>query len=617
VCGVVGIINFNQQKVDKNKLIYMNDILAHRGPDYGDVYIDNNIGLGHRRLSIIDLSSEANQPFQYQDSEYYIVYNGEVYNYLELRKELEKRGYSFRTTSDTEVVLASYIEWKEECFHKFNGMWSLAIYNIKSKELILCRDRYGVKPLYYYKDENKFLFASEKKAIILSDFVELKFDKKGIKTALKSPFDLEASGYTEFENVYNLLPGHMIKIKSDKVLLKRWYSLKDNISKNIPDTFEKRIEMFQELFENACILRLRSDVPIATSLSGGLDSSSIVAMLSKIDNSMHQTFVHSFKGTDLDETAFASIVAETTNTPMNTIKIDAEDISQNIDDIIYYFESIYGGMPDSAYRIYKAQKEQGFKISIDGHGADEMLGGYSWYLDELKKDTSFFNFQKKHEIREHKDEITLSKKFNNKESFIKYIFNKLPISFQKKIKDLVKQGNSNDYYTCLPPPLPNSWSFLKKKLYNDFSYTILPRILKNFDAMSMANSIEVRMPFLDYRLVEYVFSLPNDDLINKKWTKYILRKSMDDILDKRVNWRKDKIGFNSPVAEMMKNELKEWVENSIKSIEENEFGIDKEELKKEFKIKNLNNMNFGESLAFWKKINTVKLIKIYKERKNA
>lgn len=618
MCGIVGIINFNKHQVEKHKLIKMNNLLTHRGPDFGNVFTDKNIGLGHRRLSIIDLTNEANQPFQYQNSEYYIIYNGEVYNYIELREELQSLGYTFKSSSDTEVILASYIEWGTECFHKFNGMWALVIYNQKTQELLLCRDRFGVKPLYYYHDNEVFLFASEKKAIVLSDFINLEFDDKGIRTAIKNPFVLEASGYTEFKNIRNLLPGHLIKINNNKLTMQRWYCLKDYIKRDTPKSFIKRVEKFRELFQDACKLRLRSDVPIATSLSGGLDSSSVVATLSKVDSVKHKTFVHSFEGTALDETEFAKIVADTTNTPIEEVKIDKESISENIDHILYSFESIYGGMPDSAYRIYKAQKEQGYKISIDGHGADEMLGGYGWYLDEMQKDTSLFHFEKQREIKEHKEEIISNPKARQNQSLPRFIYNRLPNSVQSIIKAILKKEsvNGESLYTYKTDELPKEWSNLKKKLYHDFSYTILPRILKNFDSMSMANSIEVRMPFLDYRLVEYVFALQNEDLIDKKWTKYILRCSMDSILDDRVNWRKDKKGFNSPIAEMMANELKEWTLSSIESLESNSL-FDKVKLKQEFEQKILSNTNWGDSLEFWKKINTIKLMNIYKEKKYA
>jgi len=279
MCGIVGIVDFVNIAVDQFQLNYMNNLLKHRGPDCGDIFVDRNVGLAHRRLSIIDLSKEANQPMTYRDSNLWIIFNGEIYNYLELREELIKKGYQFNTQSDTEVILASFIEWGMDCFHKFNGMWALAIYNTKNQELLLCRDRFGVKPLYYYQDWQRLIFASEKKAIVLSDYVKLEFDYRGIKTAIRSPFQLEASGFSEFKNVKNLLPGHLAILKGNKLEISRWYKLEDHLDENIPASFNERAEKFKALFTDACKIRLRSEVPLATSLSGGLDSSSVVASI--------------------------------------------------------------------------------------------------------------------------------------------------------------------------------------------------------------------------------------------------------------------------------------------------------------------------------------------------
>jgi len=391
MCGIVGIINHDNHEIDSQKLRNMNDILMHRGPDFGDVFIDGNVGLGHRRLSIIDLSVEANQPMNYQGSDYWIVFNGEVYNYIELKKELIEKGYSFSTESDTEVVLASYIEWGEQCFHKFNGMWALAIYHANTDDLLLCRDRFGVKPLYYYKDEHQFLFASEKKAIVLSDFVSMEFDTEALKAVIKDPMAFESTGNTEFKYVKSLLPGHLLKVRKGSYEVSQWYCLMDHFDKEVPSTLETRCDKFKRILMDACQLRLRADVPIATSLSGGLDSSSIVAILSELDELKHEAFVHSFEGSFLDETKYAKIVADTTKTPLHDVSLQGQSIQDDIDEMLYYFEAVYGGMPDAPFRIYREQKKQGYKISVDGHGADEMLAGYGWYLDARLKDIPLYH----------------------------------------------------------------------------------------------------------------------------------------------------------------------------------------------------------------------------------
>ena len=581
MCGIVGIVDFANIAIDQFQLNYMNSLLHHRGPDCGDIFVDRNVGLAHRRLSIIDLSKEANQPMTYRDSNYWIIYNGEIYNYLELREELIQKGYLFHTQSDTEVILASFIEWGMDCFHKFNGMWALAIYNTKNQELLLCRDRFGVKPLYFYQDEKRLIFASEKKAIVLSDYVKLQFDYRGIKTAIRNPFQLEASGFSEFKNVKNLLPGHLAQLKGNKLKISRWYKLEDHLDKKIPSGFNERVDKFKTLFTDACKIRLRSDVPLATSLSGGLDSSSVVATISLVDKLKHKTFTHAFENTPLNEVEFAKIVADSTHTPLTIVKMDEENLEQKMDEIIYYLEAIYDGIPDAAFRIYEAQKSEGYKISIDGHGADEMLAGYDWYLSKYLGHTSP---------------------------------KKLLVSLKKLIKQMLNPLlQFRGIYPDARYTTPSRFSHLKQRLYEDFNYTILPRILKNFDAMSMANSVEVRMPFLDYRLVQYVFSLPDADLINEGWTKYILRCAMEGTLDERVNWRRDKIGFNSPVEKLLKEDLLSWTKKAIESSDNSLFN--KRVLQKEFATMISSSDNWIEWFGFWKKINALKLIEIYKKRK--
>ena len=613
MCGIVGVVNKDNRPVAAHSLHKMNDILIHRGPDSGGVFIDNNVGLGHRRLSIIDLTTQADQPMRYLDSPFWIAFNGEIYNYRELKDELENKGFAFRTNSDTEVALAAYISWGEDCFNKFNGMWGMAIYDTRTRKILISRDRFGVKPLYYYQDSEKILFASEKKAIALSDFYHLSFDAKGLSTAIFEPFVLEASGNTEFNGVLSLPPGHLMSITDGRVSVRKWWSLDESLDTEVPQTFQERTEKFRYLFEDACRLRLRSDVPIATSLSGGLDSSSVVATLAKIGRNKHRTYAHSFEGTALDETEYAKIVAETTSTPISYVGIGGEDVSQQIDTILYYFESVYGGMPDSPYRIYKQQREDGYKISIDGHGADEMLGGYGWYLDEALKDVPIYNLRRMKEILDLKKEITANVKSRAGVDLVRLVYHRLPESIKEVVRPKGAFQEMTDIYSAGAIKIPDNFSNLKRALFKDFTSTVLPRILKNFDSMSMANSVEVRMPFLDFRLVCYSFSLPDSDLIDSGWSKYILRNSMKDTLDTRVNWRKDKRGFNTPIAEILSNELRDWAIYTIRHHDGELFN--RKALEKEFNEKILHNKKWVDSLNFWKKLNAIRLVEIYKERK--
>lgn len=611
MCGIVGVVD-TAKNINDKELISFNDILKHRGPDSSDIIIKGHVGLGHNRLSILDLSDAAKQPMSDFLSGLHIVYNGEVFNYIELKEELKTFGYKFHTNSDTEVVLISYKHWGVNAFQKFNGMWAFAIYDEKKNEIILSRDRFGIKPLYYYFDGVKFLFASEKKAILLSSYIDkIAIDNDNFTLSLNDPFNFESTGNTEFKNLYNLQPGHYLVFSNNAIKeVVQWWNLLDNLIPIIPKSFKDRKEKFFELLKDSCRLRMRADVKITTSLSGGLDSSSIVTLLSKMDTLNYETFSHAFPNTFLDEIEFAKTVATKSNIKLHVVK--ERSLENDIDKILYHFESIYAGMPDAAYRIYEAQKNAGYKISIDGHGADELLGGYTHYLDLILEDTPTYNFLRLKMILQTKHELMRSKQFSWM-MFLKYYKNRI----KRKIKSLFlwntkKKAENNNF--------PKSWKFFRKRLFMDFSKTVLPRILKNFEMVSMANSIEVRTPFLDHRLVNYIFSLPDEDLLNNHYTKFILRKSMDNILDDSVNYRKDKIGFNSPIKELLSGELKYWVFDTIKYLDKTNSLVkelfNKVELLNEFEHEILcNHTNWNRCSLFWKKISAIRLIKILEEKK--
>lgn len=606
MCGIVGAINLSNKEIDRHKLKKMNEILSHRGPDGEGQFFVNNIGLGHTRLSIIDLSEAGHQPMTYFDSGYHITYNGEIYNYIELREELESLGYRFNTATDTEVILASYIQWGVESFHRFNGMWAFAIYNQNTRELILSRDRFGVKPLYYYRDDDFFLFASEKKAILLSEFIEYSIDMKKFNKSIEDPFLFESTGDTEFKNLYNLLPGRYLLMNSlGNINIVKWWELIDNIDQNVPKTFRGRVKKFSQLLEDSCKLRIRADVPRTTSLSGGLDSSSVVRLVSEFDTQKYEAFSHGFEEQMLDEMQYAEIVAKQSDVRLHKVYVD-DLIEKEIDNILYSFESIYAGMPDAAYRIYKEQKKAGYKISIDGHGADELLGGYIHYLDKILEDTPLYKPFRLKMIIDTKHNLIRSNEFNWSK-FFRYFRHRIGRSMKKR-DEMSPKEKQNIY--------PKHWKSFRKQLYIDFSQTMLPRILKNFEMVSMANSIEVRMPFLDHRLVSYVFGLPDTDLINHGYTKYILRKAMQDKLDDKVNFRKDKIGFNSPIRELLSGKLKKWAQETIEYLDKNSL-FDKEAVKMDYqKVVILGEGNWNDSLVLWKKIAAIRLIKMLNEKKD-
>lgn len=534
--GISGIINKKSNKIDEKNLYKMSSLLSHRGVDFNHVFIDGNFGSAYTELFIDEFNSNQQQIFVIEDKKFYITYDGNFYNYQEIKEELINKSIIFKTELVAEVVLAAYYAWGDSCFNKFNGEWALSIYSFTDQELLLCRDRFGIKPLYYYLDNNIFLYASEKKAIALSGFIDLNFNYKNIKLAIKDPFELELKSETEFTNIFSLKAAHILKIKNNNLEIFKWYNLEQNINTSTELDFNEKVKKFQELFVDSCKIRANTKSKVASSLSGGMDSSSIVSILSSFNIKNYKTYTHIFKNSYLDELKYAKIVANSSRVQLKEINFTTDELINEIDDILFYFESIYGGMPDSPYRIYKAQSKDGYKISIDGHGADEMLAGYPWHRD-----------------------------------------------------------NSSN---------------LKDKLLKDFTQTLLPRILKNFDSVASANSIEIRTPFLDYRLVEFIFSLNDDDILFDGWSKYILRKSMEGKLDSRISWRKDKIGFNSPVDALLKNELKDWVLKSIENFSDKNLEFQGKDLKNEFLVAIKENKSLGKE--FWKKINAIKLIEIFR-----
>lgn len=618
----------------------MTDALSHRGPDDEGQYSDESTGtgLGHRRLSIIDLSPSGHQPMTYRDSRLWIVFNGEIYNFLEIRRELETKGHSFVSDSDTEVILAAYTEWATDCFSLFNGMWAVAIYDEKKGDLFLCRDRYGIKPLYYYTDNRQLIFGSEYKSFLaIAGKIGLKWDARALKTSLISAFQLESSGHTLFENVYNLLPGHYLKINESGIEMSRWWNTLDHLVE-CPRSLDDQAALFRDLFIDSCRLRLRSDVPVGTSLSGGLDSSSVLAAVSLLGNQRgraersaedwQRTFIHTFDGTALDEKHYADMVADSVGAKKIYVSAEPEDFCRHVDDVLYSFESIYEGMPDSAWRVYQAQRKNGVVVSLDGHGADEALGGYNWYLSSAMENRPVLSRSYWSLLRQQKEMYGTSVP---PLFALKAILRSIPLARQAyrwaarsvTVNPLVPDFMSRAARKIEPYPevissLPDGFGALNSVLYQDFHHLILPRILKNFDTVSMAHGVEVRMPFMDYRLVNYIFSLPGQSKIGGGYSKLVLRQAMAGLLPEEIRLRKTKIGFNSPLPDWLKGILRPWVEDVLGSESPLRGLIDMGKLGEYYSAKvATGKIGWDEGLTFWKYLNALRLTKIMNGVKGA
>lgn len=557
MCGINGFTWADEELIRK-----MNLAIRHRGPDDEGIYVDKNISLGHVRLAVIDLSPKGHQPMKYEKDgkEVWIVFNGEIYNFKEIRKELGERGYSFNSNTDTEVILASYLEWGFDCVKKFNGMWAFAIYDRAENILFLSRDRFGIKPLYYYYDNN-LIFSSEIKGLLVHSIERQPNDAVVFDFLYYNLLDHTED--TFFEGIKRLMPGHnaVFNFTTRKLRVWRYYDLEKRIKDNKENPNPKRL---RELFFNAVKRRLIADVPVGSCLSGGLDSSSIVCVMRQLEPKIEiKTFSLVFPGLSIDESKYQRVVVEKCNVKWFRTTFTARDILRDLEDLIWTQEepfptlSIYG-----QYRIMKLAHENNMKVLLDGQGSDEILAGYhyffGYYYYELFKKLKWGRL-----IREMIAYIQNTGSFNAPKYFLGLL---LPKRIQKWLLNrnlylseefIEKFKHSND--------LRFQRKSLNKALI-DAVINTLPRLLRFEDKNAMRWSIESRLPFLDPELVEYVLSTPPDSKIKNGITKGILRKSLKNIVPDMILSRTDKIGFKTPDEDMANAlEIREFIWSIINS----------------------------------------------------
>lgn len=583
MCGIAGIIYKNGKKAENTIIKKMTDIIAYRGPDAEGTFIDDNFGMGHRRLSIVDLSDNGTQPMFSHDKRYVIAYNGEIYNYLEIKKELQKLGICFQNNTDTEVILESYRVWGTECTKKFNGMWSFALYDIEKRSVFLSRDRFGVKPLYILEREDVFVFASEIKCIVAIFPEEKIVDKITIGRYMQF-IQEDSDEHTFYKNIQNFPRATNME-----------YSLKDNIKTNqiywkidVKMFSEKwktnqPYKMFRKLLEDAIHIRLRADVPVGASLSGGLDSSAIVSIAKKKYHMKINTFSSIYKEKECNEKEFIDCVNLDIDANAHYIfPSKSKNVIEDLKKLIYYHDGpCESASPYSGFCVYRGAKGK-VKVLLDGQGADELFGGYiylyEYKIQELLEKKSFFSklkaigtiavyqavwpdkmdsfhvstLLKAMGIYKYKNYIRRYRKCNPQAlRFEKDLFTE---AFQTI--DICRKLEGNK--TII--------GALNKKLYKELYYITLPRILHDVDRNSMAHSLEVRLPFLDYRIVEFSYTLDSKFKIRNSWTKYIIRKSLKSYLPKKIYARKQKMGFPAPFEkwlrdEKYKNKWKEYIDS--------------------------------------------------------
>lgn len=599
MCGIAGIYKFNKATVGLNEIKTFTDAMFHRGPDGSgyELLYDSSLALGHRRLSILDLSELGKQPMHFADR-YWITFNGEVFNFLEIRDELINKGILFKTETDTEVVLAAYLTWGKDAFMKFNGMWAIAIWDDADKKLLLCRDRFGVKPLHYVLQPNNFFaFASETIAFKSLQGFDKKVNNEHLLFSIHQPSSLEPTGETIYQNIKQLLPGHFLEINSDYQITETcWWNTFEHLPQ-VPQTFEKQKEEFFNLFENACKIRLRSDVPIASALSGGLDSSSVFGMVhhlsknnseySRMPNNWKRAVVATFPNTPVDEKHFADEVIQFLKAEAIYTEPNYSNLVTDIVSTTKLFDSISGTPIISVTDVYKAMRNNGITVSLDGHGGDELLFGYkssildlfNFYLEKenyTKAEALAITFSKMgdvNSISKTKDRLFNAIEQHKKRSMFSKIkqklFNSKANSKTLKTSKSSHWFNDQAYSNLQPNQILKNISTDNNNpeylLWNDFFVQHIPYNLRDFDRGAMQHGIEIRMPLMDYRLVSYCFALPTDSKVNKGYTKYILRESMKGLMPESIRLRTNKIGLGAPTTHWFNNQLNEFICDEVSS----------------------------------------------------
>jgi asparagine synthase (glutamine-hydrolysing) len=577
MCGIVGLWNLDGQPVSLGMLECFTDSLAHRGPDGNGFYIDTeaNLGLGHRRLAIIDTSDAGRQPMSFGDGRYWIVFNGEIYNFLELKTELEHHGYRFKTDSDTEIILASYDHWGEDCQLRFNGMWAFAIWDRAERRLFISRDRFGVKPLIYYYDEKRFAFASEMKAFLTLDWFPAEFDPAMVAAALTNRQLVEGTERSLLRDLKRLPGGYCLTIKqSGDMKICRWWNTLDYLE-SAPITYDKQVERYRELFLDACRIRMRSDVPIGTALSGGLDSSSIVCSMRHIHDTgttgqrlasdWQRAFVATYPGSAIDEREYADEVIKKTGANPIYCKITPQMYLEYFEEILFQFEEI-SDIHLGPWAVHKAQREHGIVVTLDGHGGDEALGGYPWHVTaSIKHALSNASPLQTVELLDIMKNLEL---FPREQFYWRSIQTLGGKIMEKALKK--KQG------WLIQPPMKfvspayeadrariSKEDALFQRLYVDFHFTQLPMNLRDFDRLSMAHGVEVRSPFMDWRLVAFTFSLRSTSKIGGGFTKRILRDALKGILPEPIRLRTRKLGFPNMAESWSSPKAQEFIRDRV------------------------------------------------------
>ena len=591
MCGFVGYVNKEKDKTKTIKL--MNDMIIHRGPDSEGYYTDSDIALGFRRLSIIDLKG-GDQPIYNEDKSMVIVFNGEIYNYRELKEDLIKKGHKFTTKSDTEVILHGYEEYNTKLFSKLRGMFSFIIYNKKTKEVVGARDYFGIKPMYYYIDKDNFMFGSEIKSFLPNKNFKKEVNTKNLKMYLIFQYSIGSD--TFFKNTYKLLPGHYFKYKEGKIEIEKYY---DILYDKQEDSYDKMKDTLEEVIAESVKYHKISDVEVGSYLSGGVDSSYVVSV-AKPDKS----FTVGFNNKGFDETVYAKELSDMLGIKNYSTHIGSDEFFDILPEIEYHTDEPHANLSTVPLYFLSKEASKQVKVVLSGEGADEMFGGYNEYIEPgiakaylcLPSFIRKFNanvanklpyFKGKHFINKYSKEFC--------ERYIGHAFVMDEDEANEILNDKLKDNTKIKDYIYPYYEKVKNMDDVTKKMYIDMNFWLPNDILLKADKMSMANSLELRVPFLDKEVFEYARKIPTKYLIKDKQTKYIFR----DLANKNIpnDWAKRrKLGFPVPFSIWIREEK---YYNKVKSMFNENFVskfFDKDVINKLLEDHYNNKMNNGRKI---------------------
>ena len=577
MCGITGIARFKNRDECAEKVRIMNNHIAHRGPDAEGIWLHDFCVLGHRRLSIIDTSAAGNQPFQSEDRILTVVFNGEIYNYLELRKELEST-HTFTTQTDTEVILAAYAKWGIDCVEHFFGMFAFALWDEKQSQLLIARDRLGVKPLYYSETEQGFVFASEIRAILSTGWIERRIDANAAADYLR--YQTVHAPNTIVEGVHMLMPGHRMVIDSKGIRTERWWDLTDSRARlDGSESKESIHKHINELLQSSVELRMRADVPFGAFLSGGIDSSIVVGLMSRISSHAVNTFSITFNEQAYDESPYSELIAKRFNTKHTAIQLSANHFLQMVPEALQAMDHPSGDGPNT-YVVSKATREAGVKMALSGLGGDEVFAGYDVFRRLKALETKQWLNSVPLAIRKNMGALLRAVKPSAASEKIAAALAQERIDlahfypltrqvlYESEVNRLLKQRPLERNCVELLSQAVSGIRMptLSKVSVLEISTYMQNVLLRDADQMSMAHALEIRVPFLDHRLIEFVLGV-SDKHKFPHTPKELLTESVGDLIPREIIDR-PKMGFTFPWAVWMRSELKSFCEEQLLALKQ-------------------------------------------------